>query len=163
MQQVNSDHKRFVDFLLRYLQLLKLMNTDKQISYEVRLSVPFHDLDPLQVVWHGNYFKYFEIARDELLHSRGVDLTAVGKKIKYVFPIIKTSVKHISPLRHRDEFICKAILTEVKFKIVFAFEIRLTADNKLCAKGKTEQVAVKMPEKEIMFNIPDEIRIPLGF
>jgi acyl-CoA thioester hydrolase len=138
------------------------MSKENKNSYQVRLAVPFHDLDPMQVVWHGNYFKYFEIARDGFLYSRGIDLQSFAGNMKYVFPVIKTSVKYISPLRHRDEFICKATLLEAKFKIAFEFEIRLVSDDKLCAKGKTEQVAVKMPEMEILFGIPDEIRIALG-
>ncbi len=139
------------------------MSKEKIKSYEVRLNVPFHDLDPMRVVWHGNYFKYFEIARDGFLNKLGVDLQSIAEKTNYLFPITKTYVKHISPLKHRDEFICKATLLEAKFKIAFAFEIRLAENNKLCAKGKTEQVAVKLPEMEIIFSIPDEIRTALGF
>ncbi|MFH0975703.1 MAG: thioesterase family protein [Spirochaetota bacterium] len=139
------------------------MAKDTLHTYEAKISVPFHDCDPMQVVWHGNYFKYFEIARDGLLFGLGVDLQSYFGKEKYVFPIIKTSLKHISPLRHRDEFICKATLLDAKIKLEFSFEIRLLKDNKLCAKGKTEQVAVKYPEMEIMFSIPDEIRSALGF
>lgn len=144
------------------LAITQIMIKERNNSYQVRLTVPFHDLDPMQVVWHGNYFKYFELARDGFLCERGIDLQSFGCAEKYVFPIIKTSVKHVSPLRHRDEFICTAFLLEAKFKIKFAFEIRLVKDNKLCAEGKTEQVAVKMPQMEILFGIPDEIRTALG-
>jgi acyl-CoA thioester hydrolase len=139
------------------------MSKDTLHTYEARISVPFHDCDPMQVVWHGNYFKYFEIARDGLLYQRGVDLQSYFEKSQLLFPIIKTSVKYIFPLRHRDEFICKATITDAKFKIGFSFEIRLCKDNKLCAKGKTEQAAVKFPEMQIMFNIPDDIRVTLGY
>ena len=131
--------------------------------YEAVLSVPFHDCDPMQVVWHGNYFKYFEIARDGLLYSKGVDLQSFYEKAGIVFPIIKSSIKHVFSLRHRDEFICKASLLDARFKIDFSFEVRLAKNNKLCAKGKTEQAAVKVPEMEILFSIPDEIRKALGF
>jgi acyl-CoA thioester hydrolase len=139
------------------------MSKDKIHTHEAKISVPFHDCDPMQVVWHGNYFKYFEIARDGLLYKLGVDLQSYFQKAQYVFPIIKTSIKHVSPLRHRDEFICKATLTDARFKLAFSFEIRLVKDNKLCAKGKSEQAAVKYPEMEIMFNIPEDIRTTLGY
>jgi acyl-CoA thioester hydrolase len=43
------------------------------------------------------------------------------------------------------------------------FQIRLVESNQICAKGRSEQVAVKYPEKEIMFEIPEEIRMALGF
>lgn len=48
-------------------------------------------------------------------------------------------------------------------KIIVDFEIRLKNDGKLCTRGRTEQLAVKAPEMEIMYTIPDEIRIALGF
>ena len=29
----------------------------------VEITVPFHDVDMMEVVWHGHYTKYFEVAR----------------------------------------------------------------------------------------------------
>jgi acyl-CoA thioester hydrolase len=93
----------------------------------------------------------------------GIDLYEFYLRTQYLFPIIKTTTKHIYPLRHGDEFICKATAVEGKTKIIVDFEIRLKADGRVCTRGRTEQVAVKAPEMEIMFTIPDEIRQALGF
>ncbi len=139
------------------------MSDKEKKSYEVKLQVPFYDLDPMQVVWHGNYLKYFEIARNGLFDSIGVDLYSFYEKTSYLFPIIKTSTKHIFPLRHRDEFICRALLVEVKFKIIIDFKIFLIKDKRIIAKARSEQAAVKYPEMEIMYKIPDEIRSALLF
>ncbi len=49
------------------------MSEKKPRSSEVRLTVPFHDLDPMRVVWHGNYLKYFDIARFALFRKAGVE------------------------------------------------------------------------------------------
>lgn len=132
-------------------------------SFEMHQRVQFYDLDPMQIVWHGNYLNYFENARVALLAHLGVDLFEFYEKAQCLFPIIKTATKHIYPLRYGDEFICKATLVEGKMKIIVDFEIRLKSDGKLCTKGRTEQVAVKAPEMEIMFTIPVEIRKALGF
>jgi acyl-CoA thioester hydrolase len=43
-----------------------------------------------------------------------------------------------------------------------AFELRLAGDGKVCARGRTEQVAVLTPEMEILLRIPEEIRAALG-
>jgi acyl-CoA thioester hydrolase len=139
------------------------MDSAKYKSYEVRLRVPFYDLDPLHMVWHGNYLKYFDIARSELFHSLGVDLFSYFNRTSYFFPITKTSTKHIVSLRYRDEFKCKATVTEARYKIVVEFQIRSGEMNHLCAKGRSEQLAVKYPEMEMMFEIPQEIRKALGF
>ena len=138
------------------------METAKGPSYEVTLKVPFYDLDPMQIVWHGNYLKYFDIARSELYDHQGVDLFAFHDKTRYIFPIIRTSVKHIRPLKRGDEFVCRATVKEARTKIVVVFEIRLVKDGTLCARGSTEQVAVREPEMEMEFSIPEEISRALG-
>lgn len=139
------------------------MDKHKQLSYEEKLTVPFHDLDPMHIVWHGNYLKYFDIARFGLFRNAGIDLYEFYKKTNYMFPITKTSTKHIIPLRYRDTFTCKATVIEAQIKIVIDFKIRRMNDGEICTKGRSEQVAVKFPEMEIMFEIPDEIRKALGF
>ncbi|MFO8049607.1 MAG: thioesterase family protein [Desulfosudaceae bacterium] len=140
-----------------------MTKTDDSKSCELTFEVPFHDMDPMQVMWHGNYYKYFDITRDALFRKLGVDLYHVYQDTRFIFPIIRTSVKHVFPLRFRDEFICRATLMDVSHKITIGFEIRLTEQNRISARGKSEQVAVKIPEMETMFKIPDEIRHSLGF
>jgi len=138
------------------------MSTDKK-SFEVKISIPFFDLDPMQIVWHGNYLNYFELARAELFLSHGVDLYGYYEREKIIFPIIRTSTKHIFPLKHRDEIICKATLMDANIKLVVDFEIRKVRDGSICARGRTEQVAVKTPEMETLFSIPQDIRNLLGY
>jgi acyl-CoA thioester hydrolase len=130
-------------------------------SIELEMKVPFYDLDPMQIVWHGNYLKYMDDARGALFDSLGVDLFGIYEKTGYIYPIIKTSVKHVFPLRHKDEIICKATLVEAKYKIIVDFEIRLKADERICARGRSEQVAVKMPEMEMQLMIPEQVRVLL--
>ena len=137
------------------------MDNNKLLSYEVELTVPFHDLDPMHIVWHGNYFKYFDIARFGLFSSAGIDLYEFYKKTNYLFPLTKTYTKHIIPLQYNDAFTCKATVIEAQIKIVIDFEIRRpgrSGSGEVCTKGRGEQVAVKYPEMEIMFEIPGEIR-----
>ncbi|MBP7765625.1 MAG: acyl-CoA thioesterase [Deltaproteobacteria bacterium] len=127
-------------------------------SFEVRISVPFFDLDPMQIVWHGNYLNYFEIARAALFEHHGVDLYSYYEREKIIFPIIRTATKHIFPLKHRDEIIVKATLVDAHIKLVVDFEIRRVDDDSVCARGRTEQVAVKTPEMETLFSLPEDIR-----
>ncbi|MDD5223237.1 MAG: thioesterase family protein [bacterium] len=124
----------------------------------VRLKVPFHDVDPIQVVWHGHYFKYFELARTEIFDQIGLDLHNFYLDSGYVFPISRTIVKYIHPLRYKDEFTCTATIAECKRKIIINYEIRLVSNNLLCTKGSSEQVAVKYPEMEMELVIPEEIQ-----
>jgi acyl-CoA thioester hydrolase len=120
--------------------------------------VPYYDVDLMQVVWHGHYLKYFEMARQALFREYGLDLQRYMEEKKYVFPVIRSMIKHIRPLRFDDEFVCTAVLKEARVKIVLDFEIKLIADGKVCARGRSEQVALLIPEMEMAFKIPEEIQ-----
>jgi acyl-CoA thioester hydrolase len=53
----------------------------KGVHYtEIAIKIPFHDVNMMEVVWHGHYVKYFEIARYALL-----------EKINYNFPQMRDS------------------------------------------------------------------------
>jgi acyl-CoA thioester hydrolase len=67
-------------------------------------------------------------------------------------------IKHLRPLSLNDEFICTAVLKEARVKIVLDFEIKLIADGQVCARGRSEQVALLIPEMEMAFKIPEEIQ-----
>jgi acyl-CoA thioester hydrolase len=131
--------------------------------YEVRMKVAFHDVDPLRVVWHGNYLKYFDVARFGLFAERGVDLYAYMLEKGFAFPVTRTALKYVAPLRAFDEFVCRAAVTEAQYKIGMSFEIRTIEGGVLCARGTSEQLAVRYPAMEMEFTIPDDIRLALGF
>ncbi len=133
----------------------------KTRSFETIMKVAFYDLDPVHVVWHGNYFKYFDVARFGLFEQAGIDLYKYSIYKNCIFPITKTNTKFIAPLRYGDEFLCKATLVDASVKIIIDFEIRRLKDDLLCTKASSDQVAVKVPEMETLFEIPDDIKKPL--
>ena len=134
----------------------------QSVSTSVAMRVPYHDVDLMRIVWHGNYLKYFEVARLALFREYGVDLQRCMEDTKYVFPVVRSMIKHISPLRLGDEFICTAVVREARVRIVLDFEIKLISNDKVCAKGWSEQVAVLLPEMEMVFQIPEEIQKALS-
>lgn len=44
---------------------------------EVEMQVQFFDLDPMQIVWHGNYVKYLEVVRCALLDKIDYNLSLI--------------------------------------------------------------------------------------
>jgi len=140
------------------LDFMNFSRMNQSVSTSVRLKVPYYDVDLMQVVWHGHYLKYFEMARQALFRECGLDLQRYMEEKKYVFPVIRSKIKYIRPLRLNDEFICTAVLKEARVKIVLDFEIKLIADGKVCARGRSEQVALLIPVMEMAFTIPEEIQ-----
>jgi acyl-CoA thioester hydrolase len=134
---------------------------DARRSATVRFQIPFCDVDPMQIVWHGNYFKYFDAARDGLFSDAGIDLYRISEE-GVVFPITRTQTKHIRPLRFRDEVECKATLIEAECRLVVDFEIRIAGSGAICTKGRTEQAAVRVADGTLELRLPESIRRALG-
>ena len=131
-------------------------------THEIQLTIPFCDLDPMQVVWHGNYFRYFDMARFALFRAGGIDLYQYSLEHNHIFPVTRTSVKYIIPLTHNEIIRCRATALEAAIKIVLSFEIRRRSDGALCASAQADQVAVKLPERETLYEIPEDVRAALG-
>lgn len=51
------------------------MRTNDVLHKIVEIVVPFFDIDSMDVVWHGHYVKYLEVARCALLDDIGHNYT----------------------------------------------------------------------------------------
>ena len=83
------------------------------IVCESFIDVQFFDLDPMNVVWHGNYIKYLEQARCEMLAKIGYtydDMKADG----FAYPIAKMDLKFIKPAQFMQKL--KVVTTLVEFE-----------------------------------------------
>ena len=73
----------------------------RQCETSIELEVPFHDVDPMGVVWHGHYYKYLELARTELLRSRRLDVPDL-LELGLGFIMIESGCRYAAPLRYGD-------------------------------------------------------------
>ena len=63
------------------------------------------------VVWHGNYFRYFEIAREALAQSVQPWLPP-DERIGYLWPVVDTWVKYRDVLTFEQRFRVRARIEE---------------------------------------------------
>ncbi len=121
----------------------------------VSRTVPFYDLDPMGVVWHGNYLRYLDEARLVLFDRSELDLyRLVEADGSFAFPIVRSTIKHVAPLRLRDPFEVFARVVDARLKIRMEFEVRRGDDGVVCARAQSEQVAVRLPELTLELSIP---------
>ena len=86
---------------------------------EIELSPAFHDLDPMDVVWHGNYLKYLELARCALLQGFDYDYPQM-RDSGYLWPIVDLRTKYLRSARFGQRLRVRAELTE--------WEVRMRID-----------------------------------
>lgn len=78
----------------------------------VTLRVPFHDCDPLFVVWHGRYFQYLELARCALMARHRLDVEDV-RAMGFRMFVTEARCRYLRPLSYNDEVCVTARLIAV--------------------------------------------------
>jgi len=128
-------------------------NGPYNIYAETEITVEFFHLDPLRIVWHGNYLNYFEIGRRALLEKIGYSYDEMEKS-GYTFPVIEISAKYLSSLRFRDRAIVKAILMEYENRLLIRYEIRDAKTGQITTKGSSTQMAFDIKKNDSCFVCP---------
>lgn len=124
-----------------------------KISAEVEIIVPFFDIDPMNIVWHGHYVKYFELARCAVLDRISYGYSAM-KQSGYAWPVIDMRVRYIKSATLGQKIICKATITEYEHRLKIDYEITNAATKERLTKGHSVQVAIDMSNNEMQLVSP---------
>lgn len=129
------------------------LNSSGFLSATTAIKVPFFDVDMAGIVWHGHYFKYFELARCELLE--GIDYSyREMQRSGFLWPLVDTSIRYVNPLILDQQVFVTACLREWELRIVIDYEIRDERDA-ICTKGKTVQVPVDAETHLLQLGSPE--------
>lgn len=126
----------------------------------IELDVPFFDCDPLGVVWHGHYFKYFDMARTAMLAPLGLDgpeLVATGHRMF----ITDSRCRHVQPLRYRDRVRVRAWIREWEIRLYVAYEVTNLTTARSAARAHTVLVITDDAGK-LLYEMPQVLRARLG-
>ena len=122
-----------------------------QTKYEFKIS--FEDLDPMYIVWHGNYMRYMEQARCDLLSKLNYTYTNM-KNDGYAYPIAKMEVKYIKPAFFEDVLTMELDIISVEPTLDIKYKIYNKKTGEKIFEAKTMQIAVDMNTKESIYSAP---------
>ena len=134
---------------------------DAHISSSIDMEVPFHDVDSMHVVWHGNYARYIEIARCKLLGSFNYGYTAMWES-GYMWPVVDMRLKYVKPARFSQRIRVMATLVEWQYRIKISYLITDIESGEKLTKGYTVQVAVDSGTGEMCYESPAILAQRLG-
>jgi len=117
------------------------------------MQIPFHDVDMLEVVWHGHYCKYFEIARCALLDKFDYNYPQM-RESGYAWPVIDLRVRYVKPARFGQTITVQATLAEWEHRLKIDYLITDKLSGARLTKGHSVQVAVDMRTQEMCFESP---------
>ncbi|MCF6442204.1 acyl-CoA thioesterase [Pseudoalteromonas luteoviolacea] len=126
------------------------------LEASVEIEIPFHDCDPMNVVWHGNYARYFEVARCKLLSAYECGYDNM-EKIGYVWPIIDMQTRFVGSCVFGQKINVSAQLLEYEDRLKIAYLITDVETGKKLTTGVTTQVAVEMASKAMQFTTPQPL------
>ncbi|MGA7436859.1 MAG: acyl-CoA thioesterase [Luteibacter sp.] len=120
---------------------------------EVDVQVPFFDVDSLEVVWHGHYVKYLEIARCALLDDVGHNYVRM-KETGFAWPIIDLQLRYARAARFGQALRVRAELVEWENRLKIHYTIMDAASGERLTRASTIQVAVRLTDGEMQLVSP---------
>ena len=134
--------------------MVKQHNMNKFLIEKTEIPVRFNEADPLGIVWHGHYIRYFEDGREAFGNTHGLrylDFYLQG----YVVPIVHITCDYKLSLRYGDKMIVETkYLPCEAAKIIFHYTIFNAVDEKLVAKGSSVQVFLDKEKSQLQLTNP---------
>lgn len=128
---------------------------------ETILNVEFYDLDPMNVVWHGNYVKYLEAARCDMLNKLGynyIDMRNDG----FAYPVATIDMKYIKPCVFNQELRVISSIEEIEPSLIIKYTIFDNKTGEKLFKAKTMQICVDINTKESVYEAPENLKKKLA-
>ena len=131
------------------------MIKNKKIG-KLEIQLRYSDTDQMGVIYHANYFSFFEQARTQFLRELGFEYSKVEED-GIIFPVRDVSCTYLKPIRFKEKiYITTKLFKVTKVKITYYHEI-YNSEGELKATGYTTVISVdkdtfnivKMDEKLI--------------
>ncbi|MBI4441878.1 MAG: acyl-CoA thioesterase [Acidobacteria bacterium] len=127
----------------------------KKLTTKIR--VYWADCDAAGILYYGNFFRFFEIAEEELYASVGQRRWNLYEEFHIGFPRAETWCRFRKPVLLGDLVEVTAWISRRSEKsLVFQYEMRRDGESELLAEGSSILVCVKRPEFHSV-PIPQEI------
>lgn len=121
----------------------------KVLKSKLAIPIRFSETDAKGVVWHGNYLKFFEDAREKFGKDFGIEYLDVHSKGYYI-PIVKSEISHKASIFYGDGAIVEILLEKHdSAKIVFRYNVYNQKTQQLAATGMTMQVFMFISDRSL--------------
>ncbi|WP_417695715.1 acyl-CoA thioesterase [Pseudomonas sp.] len=129
------------------------MRSQGVLHVETQIVVPFFDVDSMNVVWHGHYIKYLEVARCALLDLIGHnynDMLASG----YAWPVIDLQLRYVRSAVFGQTLTVRASLVEWENRLKINYLISDATTGERLTRASSVQVAVDVASREMLLASP---------
>jgi len=108
---------------------------------ESRVRVRYAETDQMGVVYHSNYFIWFEVGRVELLRQLGFSYREMEREDGCYIAVVNARCRYKAPARYDDEIVIRTHLKNVRESVVrFKYQAVRVSDRTLLAEAETTHV-----------------------
>src|SRR5512141_2984534 len=105
------------------------------------VRVRYAETDQMGVVYHANYFVWFEVGRVELLRQLGFTYKEMESEDQCFIAVVDARCRYRAPARYDDEITIRTHLKNVRESLIhFAYEAVRETDGELLAEGETVHI-----------------------
>jgi acyl-CoA thioester hydrolase len=131
------------------------------LSHETEVVPAFYDIDPMDIVWHGHYVKYLEVARTALLAKFDYDYPRM-RASGYAWPIVDMRLKYVRPAEFGQRLVVRSEIVEWENRLRIQYLIRDAQTGRKLTQATTTQVAVDLATREMLYVCPPVLWERLG-
>ena len=115
---------------------------------QTQIRVRYAETDQMNVVYHGNYAAYFEVARAECIRENGFTYKQI-EELGVIMPIVEINIKFVRPAHYDDLLTIKTTLKALPttHKMEFHHEV-YNEQNKLLTIGTVLLYLIDAATKE---------------
>lgn len=143
------------------------MSTEKELasrerlSHEIEITPAFYDIDVMEIVYHGHYVRFLELARSALLAQFNYDYPRM-RDSGYAWPVVDMRLKYVRPATFGQTLKVRATITEWENRLRVDYLISDAATGQKVNSAHTIQVAVDMQTRAMCFVCPPVLWERLG-
>jgi acyl-CoA thioester hydrolase len=120
---------------------MSIRGDGQPVVSEARIRVRYAETDQMGVVYHSNYFIWFEVGRVELLRQLGFSYRKMEREDGCFIAVVDARCRYKAPARYDDEVVIRTRLKNVRESLVhFGYEAVRETDGILLAEGETTHI-----------------------
>ena len=127
--------------------------------HKTEIRVQWFDTDRENVVYFGNYFRFFSIAEDEFMRTIGLNHNTLKKVFGIAFTRVEAECRYKRPATYDDLI---EVETRAKLEnhtvLTFLFRVFRKEGRTLLAEGKIRTACVRLGDAFKLVKMPKEVR-----
>jgi acyl-CoA thioester hydrolase len=125
-----------------------------EMSERTEILVRFNEADPLGIVWHGHYIRYFEDGREAFGNKYGIGYLDCYRE-GFVVPVVHVDCHFKRSLRYGDKLVIETTYHPcVAAKMKFSYRLFNKETNVLVANGSSLQVFLEKENSVLQLTNP---------